>query len=202
MIMNTKLFLVILTVLSLTAFAGQIPVDLDPVQRAEGDWLRYDSGTPKWFSWDGAYRGVWFNTEDFVPGMGGVDIGESEFWFFHDASYPWDTSDVYIEIWNGDAMAPVTQLDQTMLTAVHYAPVYAMYSTPVWVEANFWAIANTGMSAGGWPASLGDEFPTGHSFYSDDNIIWEPWIGDYFTAVVTCMGALSGTTWGSLKAAF
>ncbi|MCK5842568.1 MAG: hypothetical protein KAH31_10395 [Candidatus Sabulitectum sp.] len=197
-----KKAIAILAVLSLTAFAGQFAVNLDPVERTDGDWLRYDSGTAKWLTWGGMYRGVWFNTEDFIPGMGGADVNESEFWFYHHASYPWDTSDVYIEIWNGDAMAPVTQIDQTMITAVHYAPVYATYATPLSVEANFWAIANTEMSAGGWPASLGDEFPENHSFYSDDNIIWEPWIGDYFVAVNVDPQALNNATWGSLKATF
>ena len=200
--MIMKMFVVILVVLSQVVFAGQISVDLDPVQRTDGDWFRYDSGTAKWLTWGGMYRGVWFNTEDFVPGMGGWEIAQSEFWFYHHASYPWDTSDVYIEIWNGDSMAPVTQLDQTTVTAVHYAPVYAIYPAFILIEANFWAIANTEMSAGGWPASLGDEFPEGHSFYSDDNIIWEPWIGDYFVAVEPCIYALTGTTWGSLKVAF
>jgi len=200
--MIMKMFVVILVVLSLAAFAGQTSVDLDPVQRTDGDWFRYDDGTAKWLSWGGMYRGVWFNTEDFVPGMGEWEMFDSEFWFYHDASYPWDTSDVYIELWNGDATGPATQLDQTQITAVHYAPVYAVYSAPVWVEANFWALANTEMSTGGWPASLSDEFPLGHSFYSDDFIIWEPWAGDYFVAVEPCVYALTGTTWGTLKAVF
>ncbi len=200
--MAMKLLVAVLAVLSLSAFAGQTSVDLDPVQRTEGDWFRYDDGTPHWFTWEGKYRGVWFNTEDFIPGMGGFTVTRSEFWFYHHSSYPWDTSDVYIEIWNGDAMAPVTQLDQTTVTAAHYAPVYVVYPTPIETEANFWALTNTEMSAGGWPTSISDEFPFGHSFHSDDNIIWEPWTGDYFIAVIYDLGALSGTTWGSLKAAF
>ncbi|MCK5786924.1 MAG: hypothetical protein KAH54_10265, partial [Candidatus Sabulitectum sp.] len=151
------------------------------------------------------YRGVWFNIEDFVPGMSSCAVEQSEFWFYHHASYPWDTSDVYLEIWNGDSMAPTTQLDQTMVTAIHYAPTFACYSPIVEAEANFWGLVNTEMSAGGWPATLGDGTPGVHSFFSDDFIVWEPWgdMGDYFVRVFGWPPwFLGNTTWGSLKATF
>jgi hypothetical protein len=203
-----KKAMAVLAVLSLVAFAGQVAVDLNPVER-DGDWLVYDDGSTKWLTWGGTYRGVWFNIEDFIPGGGDGLLEQSEFWFYHHSSYPWDTSDVYLEIWNGDAMGPMTQMDQTMVTAIHYAPVYASYSPEVAVEENFWALANTEMSAGGWPAILGDGNAPGtifHSFFSDDFIVWEPWdIGgacNYFIAVNWNPGAFDNTTWGSLKATF
>ncbi|RKZ03331.1 hypothetical protein DRQ21_06060 [Candidatus Fermentibacteria bacterium] len=201
-----KKAIAILAVLSLAAFAGQVAVNLDPIPQKDADWLVYDDGTPAWLTWGGMYRGVWFDVQDFVPGATGASIEQSEFWFYHHSSYPWDTSDVYLEIWNGDNTAPVTQLDQTMVTAIHYAPVYATYSTPLAGEQNFWALANTEMSSGGWPAILGDGTAGTHSFFSDDFIIWEPWgdMGDYFVSVYATptTGALDNSTWGSLKAAF
>ncbi len=101
----------------------------------------------------------------------------------------------------------MTQLDQTMITALHYAPVYATYATPLaTATAEFWVFANTEMSSGGWPSSLGDSSPADHSFFSDDFIIWEPWgWGDFFVAVeadINESSALDRTTWGSLKATF
>ena len=201
-----KKAIAILAVLSLAALAGQVAVNLDPIQGSDADWLVYDDGTANWLTWGGMFRGVWFNIEDFVPGETSAGINESEFWFYHHADHPWDTSDVYLEIWNGDAMAPTAQLDQTMITAIHYAPVFATYATPLIAEGNFWALANTEMSAGGWPALLGDGTPGVHSFFSDDFIIWEPWgdMGDYFVRVNADIPALAldNTTWGSLKATF
>jgi hypothetical protein len=201
-----KKAIAILAVLSLVAFAGQVAVNLDPVPQKDADWLQYDDGTPAWFTWGGTYRGTWFNVQDFVPGAIGATIQQSEFWFYHHSSYPWDTSDVYLEIWNGGASAPVTQLDKTQAVAAHYAAVTTTYATPLVGEQNFWALANTEMSSGGWPSCLGDSTAGTHSFYSSDFIIWEPWgeVGDYLIRVYAEVtpSALSGVTWGALKAAF
>ncbi len=201
-----KKYLFLFVLIASITFADQIAVDLGPGYGTDTDWLKYDDGTAAWITWGGMYRGVWFDATDFVPGVINCAIYQSEFWFYHHASYPWDTSDVYVEVWDGAVSAPVTQLDQTMITAVHYAPVYADYSTPlVTANAEFWAFANTEMSAGGWPASLGDGTPGTHSFFSDDFIVWEPWgdMGDYFVALdARDPGAFTNTTWGSLKATF
>ncbi|MCK5131092.1 MAG: hypothetical protein KAR40_02945 [Candidatus Sabulitectum sp.] len=203
-----RLATAILVVLSLVASADQVqvPVNSDPIQRTDADWLVYDDGTAAWLTWGGVYRGVWFNTGSFVSGTNTALIEESEFWFFHHSMYPWDTSDVYIEIWDGDATQPLTQLDQTLVTAVHFAPVGTVYSTPVGAGGNFWVLANTEMSSGGWPAVLGDSTPGTHSFYSDDFVAWEPWgeMGDYLISVLATASGSSfeDITWGLLKATF
>ncbi len=201
--------LIVFTVIAASALAGNVEVHPGSIER-DGDWLVYDNGTPEWLSWDGTYRGVWFNIEDFLPAAYWGFLEQSEFWFYHHSSYPWDTGDVYLEIWNGGATGPQTQVDQTMVTAVHYAPVYATYSFAVPVENNFWALANTGMSAGGWPSILGDgaQGTVYHSFFSDDFVVWEPWdIGgacNYFVAVywTSNPATFHSLTWGSLKATF
>ena len=202
----------ILAVLSLVVFAGQVAVDLDPIQRTDADWLVYDDGSPAFYTWGGMYRGVWFNVEDFVPGMAAADVQESKFWFYHDeVDHVWDTSDVYVEIWNGDVLGPMTQLDQTMITALDYAPVGVVYSPAIEAEGNFWVLCNVEMSGGGWPSILGDDMisATTHSYYSDDFIVWSPWgdpgaFGDYFISCLADLipSALDNTTWGSLKATF
>ncbi len=207
-----KIAVAILVVLSLVAFAGQVAVSGGSVVENDADWLVYDTGTLKYLTWGGMYRGVWFNVEDFVPGMVAADVEESSFWFYHHSSYPWDSSDVYLEIWNGDAMGPIAQLDQTMKTAVHGVPTTVAYSPVIEAEGNFWAIINTEMSSGGWPSVRGDDLiqASTHSYYSDDLIVWSPWgdpaaYGNYFIQVLAELipsGALDNTTWGSLKATF
>ncbi len=186
---------------------------IDPVLSVDekpGDWLRYDNSSAEWFSWSGIYRGVWFNLEDFVPGWaGGVQITETEMWFFHNVTYPWDTSDFYAEIWNGSVDAPTSQLDQVLTTAVHYSPVYVSYEIPITVQNNFWVLANTELSAGGWPSLMSDGVSSeiAHSFYTNDFIKWHAWepstgIANYFIAVLPVVWNLDGTTWGSLKTTF
>lgn len=164
------------------------------------DEMSYDDGTAHWLTWGGLYRGTWFNTDDFFSGGTTWEADNSEFWFYHHASYPWDTSSFYGELYNGDSSTPVTLLNQTMVTAPHYSPCYANYATPIVCEANFWILINTEMSAGGWPAVLGDNtYTTDHSFFSDDFIVWEPWgMGDYFIRT-TGTPALSSGTWGAIK---
>ncbi len=199
--------LVVLAVASL-AFAGGVRLDSPVYCGGTDDLLQYDDGSAHWLTWGGLYRGTWYDTEDFLPGSTGLDCEYTEYWFFHHSSYPWDTSSFYAELWNGGSSAPMTQLDQTMVTAAHYAPVQASYSPTIETEQDFWALINTEMSAGGWPAVLGDNTPntTDHSFYSDDFIVWEPWIisgataSDYLVrASGDILTALETESWGAIK---
>lgn len=191
------------------ALAGNIAVNPGPIDD-DGGWLQYHNGTPAWISWEGTYRGVWFNVWDFYPGSYFHFLEGSEFWFYHDASHPWDTSDVYLEVWNGDAMGPMTQLDQRMLTAVHYSPIIIHYEYFINIDQNFWAVTNTEMSAGGWPSTLGDgaQGDVFHSFNSDNFLVWEPWDKEgacnYFVSAEwsCCYTDFEGTTWGALKSSF
>ncbi len=199
-----KKSIAILALLTLAALAGQVAVNLDPIEGSAGDWLVYDDGTPAWYSWDGVYRGVWFNYGDFVPGGGqSLPLGNSQLWFYHGTTQIWDTSDVYIEVWNGDSMGPVTQLDQTLVTAEHFTAVLTEYNPQIIVDGNFWILANTELSAGGYPSILGDGTPGEHSFFSDDFIMWEPWgnNGDYLIQAYMYWN-LNGTSWGSIKTVF
>ncbi len=167
------------------------------------DTFQYDDGSATWLTWGGLYRGVWFNLADF--GWSGTwEADNTQYWFYHHSSYPWDTASFYGEMYNGDASTPTTQLVQTSVTATHYAAVYANYASPVEAEENFWVMINTEMSAGGWPSVLGDgTYTIDHSFFSDDFIVWEPWgMGDYFIRVDPWMGDLAPETWGSIKALY
>jgi hypothetical protein len=202
-----------LAILAFSAFAGNVWIEPGPAGGStDADYLQYDDGSPSWLTWAGTYRGVWFNTEDFVPGYGGFGLDFSEYWMYHHSSYPWDVSDFYAEVWNGDYMGPLVSLDVTQITALHYAPVFANYSPQLEAESSFWSLEDTEMSAGGWPAMMGDATPptVDHSYYSDDFFVWEPWsdgvnTGDLLTRVEGDFlnpGVLSNATWGAIKTTF
>ncbi|MCK5842733.1 MAG: hypothetical protein KAH31_11220 [Candidatus Sabulitectum sp.] len=202
-----KLSLIIIVVLCRIALGGEAAVDQLPVHKTEGNWLSYDDGTAAWITWSGTYRGVWFNTEDFVPGNPDIWLEQVEFWFYH--TMCWDYSHFFCEIWNGDVTGPEIQLLQTWTHALHYCPTIVDISPALLPETNFWCIINTELSSGGWPSPLGDGTPSTivHSFLSDDFVTWEPWTpptgtSDYFIRVNVGFLNLDATTWGSLKATF
>ena len=173
--------------------------------------LQYDDGSAYWLTWDGLYRGVWFDLWDFMPYWDETNIAASEWWFYHHGSYPWDASSFLAEIWTDSSQVPATQLASTSVTALHYAPCFAYYPWPDWLEIGrlTWAIENTEMSSGGWPSVLGENTPqyADHSFYSDDFVVWEPWVtqgptaNDYFIRL-DYEGSLQSRTWGSIKTLF
>jgi hypothetical protein len=202
-----KRVLFVLAALAAVAFAtNSIMLDRPLYIPATDDVLQYDDGTANWLTWGGLYRGVWFDLGDFAPSAPGCQANSMEYWFFHHASYPWDTASFYSELYTGDVSAPATQLDQTSVTAVHYQPVTATYASPFDVGTEFWGLVNSEMSAGGWPAILGDNTPqtVDHSFFSDDFIVWEPWViqgptsNDYFVRADVTIG-LESSTWGAIK---
>jgi hypothetical protein len=203
------LFLFLLPLVAV-AGPGQARLDVPGYTGATTDTevLQYDNGTFHWLTWGGMYRGTWFDTNDFVPDNNGFYLEMMEWWFFQHVSYPWDTNAFYAEIWTGDVNGPLILLDQQLVTAIHATPVYTYYDPPLWIEDYFWAVVNTEMSSGGWPSILGDySMPgdAGHSFFTDDFIVWEPWgeMGEYLIrAHGTFSMTLNSTTWGSVKALF
>ncbi len=170
--------------------------------------IQYDDGSGAWLTWEGVYRGVWFDVEDFIPLYRYDGIDHAEFWMYHDVqNHPWDTSDFYAELWNGDYMSPLVNLDTQELQAVHMAPVYAYYNT-ILTDSNFWLLMNTEMSTGCWPSLYADSTPSSeaHSYFSDDFYVWQPWsaTGDYLIRALISVWymELESDTWGSIKAVF
>jgi hypothetical protein len=207
--MKHSLFLVILLASGMVFGAGSFLLEAPVIIGETDDILSYDDGSAHWLTWGGLYRGVWFDATDFDPLAIHFYAGYMEYWFFHHASYPWDTASFYAELWNGDAAGPVDQLNQTSMIATHYAPVHANYSPTILTDVEFWGLLNTSLSSGGWPSILGDNTPhiPSHSFYSDDFIIWEPWIvigataSDYFVRASGNLSpyALESASWGFIK---
>jgi hypothetical protein len=166
--------------------------------------LQYDDGTASSLAWGGPCRGVWFDAGDFVEGASGIELSALEFWFFHHASYPWDTASFYADLYNGGSGGPAVLLAETSVTATHMTPVYAYYDPPVTAEPGFWSIVNTSLSAGGWPSIASDPAPTSppHSFYWSGSA-WVPAAGDYLArAHGEAVLGLEETTWGCVKALF
>ncbi len=203
--------IIILIIVVMPLFAGDALIDeLIPLSQ-NFNWLSYDDGTPAWVSSTGTYRGVWFNIQDFIPDMPNWEVGTAELWFYHHSSNIWDTSNVMVEIWNGDANGPTVQLGQQMAIAFHYAPIFIVFNPVLETGQNFWCVTNTELSTEGSPTTLSDntQGTISHSFFSDDLIIWEPWekqggICNYFIRLNDQPQGtgLSRTTWGSLKATF
>ena len=79
-------------------------------------------------------------------------------------------------------------------------------------EQNFWVIANTDMSNGGWPSLIGDNTPndSDHSFWSKDFIVWFPWAtqgsvsNDLWIATEPepWNPGFESATWGAVKALY
>lgn len=173
------------------------------------DFLQYDDGTASWICWAGLYRGTWFHVGDFEPGMPGWVAQWNYLWFYHEPSYPWDISAFYCELYDGASGGPVTQLCQTSVTALHLSPTVVTYPDPISLGADFWVLENTEMSAGGWPSICGDNTlnPANHSFYSEDFIVWQPWIVQGPTANDFLMQSdaefsLTPSSWGWIKALY
>jgi len=194
--------------LSLTAGDARLDRPL-PVPGTD-DVFQYDDGTAYWVTWDGLYRGTWFHMDDFFPGAGGFDLSQLEFWFYDVGGMSWDTPHFFAEVWNGGSGGPETQLDQTSVTALNYAPCYSTYPSPLQTDPDFWSLINTEMSSGGWPSVVCDNTPqaSSHSFFSDDFIAWEPWIvqgptaNDFLIRAYGQFSPLDESTWGSIKALF
>ena len=113
--------------------------------------LQYDDGSPYWLTWDGLYRGTWFDPSDFLPVSPGFYCCSTEYWFYHHSSYPWDTSLFLAELWSGTPAGPLTRADRSPVEASHYTAVYAYYPDTILMGQQFWAIVNTELSGGGWP---------------------------------------------------
>ncbi len=193
-----------------TVFAFETSEPPSPASGASTDWLKYDNGTEMWYTREGTYRGVWFNLEDFVPGWTqGIAISETYMWFSHETAQPWDVSEVYFELWNGNASGPDLFLDRTLITAVDYAPSCVFFSSAVIADSEFWCIANTELSTEGAPTTVSDGAGSSvaHSFYSNNFTSWTPWspsgFSNYFIGTFGWPpGELDATTWASLKATF
>jgi hypothetical protein len=80
-------------------------------------------------------------------------------------------------------------------------PGMVWFDPPIPVPQMFALAVNTGMSSGGWPSLVADGEGSGHSFFTDDYVVWETFeLGDYLIrAHGECSMSLEGSTWGAIK---
>ena len=205
---------VLAILMALTASAGAGGEMIQPVEApATDDVLQYDDGTALWITWGGLYRGTWFHTADFYSEPCDFKLGGAELWFYHSGSYPWDTDQFILEVYNGAQSGPEELLYDTTVTAAHMTGVIVFPADSILADPDFWILENTELSGGGWPSILADNSPNSvdHSFFSDDFIAWEPWtVGGGDTAcdfLIRAHGSpmdlsLQSETWGGIKALF
>jgi len=153
-----------------------------------GTELSYHGSSPEWMFNGGSSRGTWFHLEDFMPGAEEFTIEWAEVWLF---SY---SAPVLVEIWNGNSSGQSELLAQGELTGSE-----VWFSSPVVTGPDFWCVVNYYE-----PVSiLADGEPDGHSFYSDDFLVWEPFdLGEFFISVGNENESLNKGSWAMIKSCY
>lgn len=179
--------------------------------RASGtdDLLQYDDGTADWFTFEGEYRGTWFNLEDFYPSLDatGFVVNYAEVWFFHVyTTHPWDTSEFIGEITDGTPDSPGTVFAHDTGTAFHLSPSYIYPMAPCTTSMNFTVTEIPQFSEIGAPSIASDISPATNprSFTVTSGII-NYWQYDFLVRIngyPIPPAELARTTWASLKATF
>lgn len=208
-----KKVLIILVAATVFAFAGGSYRVEDTVSSGTDDLLQYDDGISAWV-WSGInYYGTWFDVTDFMPAAADFECSSTEWWFYEHVNNPWDTDQIVVALWTGDADVPVTKLAADTITALHNAPVTVTYPTAISTGANFWLIANTTVfSTEGLPSVIYDEHDnwsgTAHSFHSSDMTVWDPVeeggyeINAFFRADGTFPASLETSSWAAIKGSY
>ncbi len=150
--------------------------------------LSYHGETPEWMFSAGQCRGTWFDIQDFQPGATEFTVEWVEIWLL---SYP---SGTCLELWNGGMSGPAELVVSAELTdGMVWLP------DPVVMEGQFWCLVTSGEPI----QILADGEADGHSFYSDDWLIWEQFdLGEFFISVGNESEELSQHSWAALKTAF
>ena len=163
--------------------------------------LAYDDGNAFWFSWAGTYRAVWFDLYDFVVPTN-YQVHGAEMWFYHHSEYPWDTGSFLCEVWLGDLMGPIEKIASEACIAQQYSSVYCQFDWQPYYPEQFWILLDMSESVGGWPSVVCDNTGyanEGHSYFSNDFIVWEPWIIQESSCFPLSYESCS---WGNLKTLF
>jgi len=155
--------------------------------------LSYHNSSPEWLSWGGTCRGTWFHVHDFFPEATSFSVEWAEILFYT----PLPDSTLMIELWNGDSSGPSEFLAQEA-----FSGSVTSFFPPVETDCDFWCIVNS-EGCSGTAALLTDGEYDGHSFYSDDWMMWENFDqGEYFISVGNSTEALSRVSWGKIKSLF
>lgn len=153
-----------------------------------GPELSYHGSSPEWLFSGGSSKGTFFHLEDFIPGASEFTIEWAEVWLYS------LTAPAYVEIWNGAGSGPSELLAREELTESR-----VWFNPPVVTGADFWCVVNSTE-----PQSiLADGEPDGHSFFSEDFLVWEPFdLGEFFISVGNDNESLGRVSWGMIKNCF
>ncbi|MCK5130725.1 MAG: hypothetical protein KAR40_01060 [Candidatus Sabulitectum sp.] len=175
------------------------------------DLLQYDDGIADWFTFEGEYRGTWFNLEDFYPSLDatGFVLNYAEVWFFHvmNSNQEWDTSDFIGEITDGTPYSTGTIFAHDTGTAAHLSPSYIYPIAPCTTSMNFTVTEIPQFSRIGAPSIASDISPAAkpRSFTVTTPGVIDFWQYDFLIRVngyPVPPVEFSRTTWASLKATF
>lgn len=124
----------------------------------------------------------------FPAGRNGIHRGMGGVWLF---SYP---SGTCLELWNGGLSGPVELVASEELTG---GTVWLQ--DPVTMDGQFWCLVTSGEPV----QILADGEADGHSFHSDDWLVWEQFdLGEFFISVGNQCEELTSFSWADLKTAF
>ncbi len=153
-----------------------------------GEGLSYHGAAPAWIFSGGVSRGTWFNVEDFFPGAAEFTVEWAEIWLY-DPPAP-----VFAEIWSGGESGPVNILAQK-----EFSGTTIWFDEPVITNGEFWCLVTSSDPVN----LLADNDPDGHSFHSDDWLVWEQFDpGEFFISVGNITEELRRYSWAALKTAF
>ncbi|MCD4706413.1 MAG: hypothetical protein K8S62_01595 [Candidatus Sabulitectum sp.] len=189
--------------------ASLLALTLTALASGTDDLLQYDDGIADWFTFEGEYRGTWFNLEDFYPAVDatGFVVNYAEVWFFHVSTQPWDTSYFIGEITDGTPDSPGTVFAHDTGIATHLSPSYIYPMAPCTTSMNFTVTEIPQFSPFlGAPSVASDLSPATkpRSFTVTSSVI-DFWQYDFLIRVngyPTPPVELARTTWASLKATF
>lgn len=188
--------------------ASLLALTLTALASGTDDLLQYDDGTADWFTFEGEYRGTWFNLEDFYPAVDatGFVVNYAEVWFFHVSSQPWDASDFIGEITDGTPYSPGTVFAHDTGTALHLSPFYLYPMATCTTSTDFTVTEIPQFSEFGAPSIASDVSPAlkPRSFTVTSSVI-DFWQYDFLIRVngyPVPPVELARTTWASLKATF
>ncbi len=192
------------------AFAASLlALTLTAAASGTDDLLQYDDGTAEWFTFEGEYRGTWFNLDDFYPAVDatGFVVNYAEIWFFHVLSQPWDTSDFVGEITDGTPYSPGIVFAHDTGTAVHLSPFYLYPVAPCTTNMNFTVTEIPQFSPIGAPSIASDLSPAIElrSFTVTNPGVIDFWQYDFLIRVngfPIPPVKLERITWASLKSIF
>ncbi len=159
--------------------------------------LKYHGDEPDWHHEYGYVHGTWFHVQDFLPDATGFTVEWAELGLLFPTSM--HSATMTVEIWNGDSDGPSEFLASKEIVIPE---TLFTFDSPVETAGDFWCLLNVG---GGPVAAyiVYDSTPQGHSFFSDDFLVWEEFTeGEFFISVGGTDYSLETTTWGGIKGTY